>query len=139
MTLITRTYDEEAIRRVLVHQDIADNIGVTENPDFRVPINDDIHYLLMEGGLFILHEVEDGWEMHVNVLKDYRDKAHQGAAEMLEYAFNELGASKVVCYIPQRFKNVYNFALSFNMNDEGLKNGDHYLTLRYDQWALSEE
>ena len=87
----------------------------------------------MDGGLFILHKVEEGWQMHVNVLKECRNLAHKGASQMLSYAFNQLGADKVVCYIPKEYTNVYNFALSFNMNDHGFKEGDHYLSLRYDQ------
>lgn len=136
--MLERTFDEKKIRDILTHQDIGPNVGVDENPDFDIPFDDDHHYLLMEGGLFILHRVQEGWEMHVNVLKNFRNFAHDGASKMLDYAFNTLGAEQVVCNIPQEYVNVYNFALSFNMNDHGLRKGDHYLSLRCDQWALSE-
>lgn len=134
--MLERTSDKNKIRDILTHPAIFHNIGGQDGEDFEIPIDNDHHYLYMPGGLFILHPEGEDWMIHANVLPDYRDKAFEAGQEAFEYAFNELGARKVVASIPVEYSNVYNFALKSGMTDSGLKGEDHYLTLRHEEWVF---
>ena len=134
--ILKRTSDKHKIREILTHVSIYKNIGGQENEGFEIPIDNDHHYLWMPGGLFILHPEGEDWKIHANVLPDYRAKAFEAGQEAFEYAFKELGARKVIASIPIEYSNVYNFALKSGMKDSGLKGGEHYLTLRYEEWVL---
>jgi hypothetical protein len=133
--VLERISDETKIREVLTHESIFEAIGGTDK-DFPIPIDNDHHYLYMEGGLFILHPSGEDWMIHANVLPEYRGKAYEAGQEAFEYAFNTLGAARVVASIPPKYSNVYKFALKSGMCDRGLIEGDHYLTLEHEKWVL---
>ena len=133
--MLERISNESKIREILTDDSIFAAIG-GKDKDFPIPIDNDHHYLYMPGGLFILHPVGEDWMIHANVLPDYRDKAHDAGQEAIAYAFKELGAQRLVASIPQAYSNVYNFALKSGMIDSGFKGGDHFLTLRHEQWVL---
>jgi len=49
-----RTFNTDAIKRILEHPSIKPHISDNQD-DYQIPINDDIHYLIGEGALFIFH------------------------------------------------------------------------------------
>ena len=136
--MLERITNVDKIKSILTHDSIIEAIGGEKGKDIDIPIDDNHHYLYMEGGLFILHPSGNDWMIHANVLPDYRHKAYEAGQEAFDYAFTELGANKVVASIPPRYSNVYMFALKSGMKDMGFKGEEHYLTLEYEQWALSE-
>lgn len=131
--MLKRTFSTDKISSVLkdptIWPCIADDMD-KESTD--IPL-DDNHYLYQEGTIIILHPKGDDWQIHVNVLPDYRNGAMDSANEALYYAFNTLDAERVIAYIPQDFGNVYNFALKF-MKDQGIRHDNHYLTLTEEEW-----
>jgi len=56
------------------------------------------------------------------------------ASEALEYGFNVMKADNIVAKIPTQYGNVYGFAKKF-MQDQGIIDGEHVLTLRAESWA----
>ena len=62
-------------------------------------------------------------------------KAKEAAEQALTYGFNVLKAAKIVAKIPEKYGSVYGFAKKF-MNDDGITNGEHNLSLRIEEWAL---
>ena len=134
--MIARTFDDKKIRDILTHDSILPNISDTEDKDFPIPLDDDYHYLYAEGMVFILHPNMDDWEIHANVLPECRDKAYEAGQEAIAYGFNQLGASKLVAHIPQRYINVYQFALKSGFKEQSLIEDEHYLELERDAWAL---
>ena len=135
--MLERISDESKIRGILTHDSIFEAIGGGDK-DFPIPIDNDHHYLYMEGGLFILHPKGEDWMIHANVLPEYRGDAYKAGQEALSYAFIELGAKRVVASIPVEYSNVFKFAVKSGLQDKGFKGGEHYLTLEYEQWVLSE-
>lgn len=134
-SILQRSFDAQAIKSILTHPDIAEDVGVKEGVDFDVPVDDpDHHFLMAEGCLFILHKEGDDWQIHANVLKNTRDIAYQAGQEALSYAFNQLAADRVIARIPQKYSNVYHFALKSGMQDSGFEEGKHFLTLEQTQW-----
>lgn len=134
--MINITTDINKINSVLKHPDIWPMISdVSDDIDSWVPPMGDNHYLYEEGVLFILHPEGDNLEIHANVLLGSRGKAREAAAQALEYGFNVLKAGRIVANIPEKYGNVYGFAKKF-MNDDGIINGNHRLSLRVDEWAL---
>ena len=133
--MIKRTFDIDKINSVIKHPDIWPLIADDEDIETYAPPMDGVHYLFDEGVIVILHPEGDDWEIHVNVLPESRGKAMQSAADALEYGFNTLKASKIVANIPQKYGNVYGFALKF-MKDKGLIDGEHHLALEATEWAL---
>lgn len=134
--ILERTFDIDKINSVLKHPDIWPSVS-DEGSDietFEPPMGDN-HYLFDEGVLFILHPYDEDWEIHANVLPDYRNKAKEAAEETLEYGFIELKADRIIARIPEKYGNVYGFALKF-MKDEGYIDDKHYLTLRIEEWVL---
>ncbi len=134
--MLERTYDIKRVLPVLRHPDIWENIGGYDGLELEIPFGDDIHYLVCEGVVFILHPEGDDWMIHANVLKSSRYKAKSCASYALEYAFETLKADKVVAEIPTKFENVYKFARSMGMNVDWEKDDIYYLSLRGEEWAL---
>jgi len=134
--MIGRTVDIDKINSVLKHPDIWPNIADDDDniDEFNPPMGD-YHYLFDEGVLCILHPDGDDWEMHVNVVQDYRAKALEAASEAFRYGFEEIGANRIVANIPVKYGNVYGFALKF-MKDKGIDDGIHRLALEAEEWAL---
>ena len=81
-----RTKDAEKIRAILTHEAILPNISSDNNPNFELPLTDEYHYLLDEGALFILHPDGEDWEIHANVIPEYRG----GAFDLCQEAFQGL-------------------------------------------------
>ena len=103
--------------------------------DLFTPPMGDNHYLYESGVLFILHPEGDDLEIHANVLPESRGKARAAAQEALNYGFNVLKTDRIVANIPEKYGNVYGFAKKF-MNDDGVINGIHRLSLRVEAWGL---
>jgi len=127
--MIERTRDEKKIREILTHEAILPNISDDNNSDFPIPLSDEFHYLINGGALFILHPDGKDWQIHANVLPESRDIAFETGQEAIEYAFNEIGAKKLVAYIHPKYINVYKFALKSGLIDSGMVGDRHYLTL----------
>ena len=128
--MLERTFDEQKIRSILSHEDILWRIS--ENPedkDFPIPLTDDFHYLYEEGAVFIYHPIKEGWQIHANVTPEHRDSAYRMAQEAIDYGKNVIKAEKIIALIPQKHSNVYHFALKSGLQDKGLREGQHYLTL----------
>lgn len=133
-----RTFDMDQINSVLKHPDIWPNIADDEDTESFTPPMGDNCYLFAEGVLFILHPDGNDLEIHANIVPKYREHAYEMGQEALNYGFNELNAERIVARIPTQYGSVYGFALKSGMNDEGLVNGDHFLTLRAEEWGLLE-
>lgn len=133
-----RTFDIDKINSILKHPDIWPLISDNEDiNDFSPPL-EGFHYLYAQEGLFILHEVGDDTQIHANVLLKGRDKAKEMAQEALKYGFEEMKANRIVAKIPTKFGNVYGFAKKF-MQDQGIINEEHFLTLRAEQWSPTQD
>lgn len=133
--MLKRTFDEDVIRSILTHEDIFKNIGGKDDKNFPIPIDEENHYLVFEGGLFIFHKEGDAWKCHANVLKRSREHALEAGEKALEYAFNELKAETLTATIPTRFPNVYRYARRLGFNLDKTENEKYQLSLRYEQWA----
>lgn len=133
--MIERTEDIDKINSILKHDYIWPRVSdCGQSKEDFVPPLDDAYYLYEEGVLFILHPEGDKWEIHCNVLPDYREKAELSAKEALRYGFIDLGAEEIVANIPEKYGSVYGFGLKF-MKDVGFINGNHILSLRVEEWA----
>jgi hypothetical protein len=134
--MIKPTIDIDKINSVLKHDDIWPRIADKRQKkgDF-IPPTEGITYLFEEGVLFILHPNGDDLQIHANVVPEFRSKANQAAREALRYGFVELGYNKIVAKIPEKYGNVYGFALKF-MKDVGFIDGEHLLELRAEEWDL---
>ena len=134
--MISRTHDVNKINSVLKHPDIWPLISEPGDDidSFSPPMGEN-HYLYETGVLFILHPEGDDLEIHANVLPDSRYKAMGAAADALNYGFNVLKTDRIVANIPEKYGNVYGFAKKF-MNDDGIIDGNHKLSLRVDEWVL---
>lgn len=130
-----RTKDAEVINSVLTHPAIWPCIADGSPEGFEPPLTDDYHYLYEEGVLFILHPLNDDWEIHANVLPEYRSGAFDAGQAALKYAFDVIKANKVIARIPTEYPNVYQFSLKSGLQDAGIVDGEHYLTLEREQWA----
>ena len=90
-------------------------------------------------GCFILHKQGAiTLECHVQVLPEYRkDYAEQFGHAVIDWAWENTGAQKIVAQVPFLYPNVRDFALKMGFKVEGmnresyLKNGEIY-----DQWYL---
>lgn len=128
-----RTYDKSLINSVLKHPDIWPLIADNEDIDSFDPPMGENHYLFEEGALFILHPLENGLQIHANILPNFRFKAMKLAKDALIYGFAL--TNTILARIPVQNGNVYGFALKF-MNDEGVTDGVHHLRLEKLEWAL---
>lgn len=134
--LINLTTDINKINSILKHPDIWPLISdPSDDIEKFIPPMDDNHYLYESGVLFILHPEGDDLEIHANVLPESRGKAKAAAQEALNYGFNVLKTDRIIANIPEKYGNVYGFARKF-MNDDGIVNGEHRLSLRVEEWAL---
>ena len=130
------TTDINKINSVLKHPDIWSRVSdKSQNIDEFTPPMDGITYLYEEGVLIILHPEGDKHRIHVNVILEHRDKALAATAEAFKYGFEVLGAREIIAKIPEKYGSVYGFALKF-MNDNGIIDGDHILSLEKEEWAL---
>lgn len=136
MSLLQRTQDPDEIMEVLEHPAIWENIGGKKGGGVTLHINDDYHYLHADGALIILHREGDDWEIHVNITPEARGNAYDMAQEALRYAFEHLGANKVVAEIPEQYENVYQFSLKCGMAEVAFEGGEHKMALGYETWAL---
>jgi len=134
--MINITTNIDQINSVLKHPDIWPMISDPgDDIDTFTPPMGDNHYLYESGVLFILHPEGEDLELHANVLPDSRGKAKAAAAQALDYGFNVLKADRIVANIPEKYGNVYGFAKKF-MNDDGIVDGEHKLSLRVEAWVL---
>jgi hypothetical protein len=135
VSLLQRTHSLPEVMEVLQHPAIWDDIGGNEVEDWIPDMSDDWHYLHADGAIFILHPEGDDWMIHANVIPEAREHAFELGQEALRYAFEYLGADRVVAEIPERYDNVYKFSLKSGMSEEDFIDGEHKLELRYEQWA----
>lgn len=134
--MISRTFDHQKIVDVLTHKSIWPCIADGDVPDgFSVPLSDDIHYLHDEGTLIVFHKEPKGWQIHVNVIPEFRATALGAVRSAMDYAFREIGADVVFAEIPEEYQNVYRFALKVGMRDAGIINGDHCVILERSEWV----
>jgi RimJ/RimL family protein N-acetyltransferase len=133
-SLLQRSTDAESIMYVLKHPAIWENIGGTGD-SFELPIDDDHHYLINQGAVIILHPEGDDWVIHVNIVPEFRHIAYELAMEALGYAFDILGANRVIASIPKEHENVYRFSLKCGMGEEALVEGEHRMVMGYEQWV----
>ena len=134
--MIEPTTNIDKINSILKHPDIWPLISEPDDDiDLFTPPMGDNHYLYEDGVLFILHPEGDDLEIHANVLPESRGKAKAAAQEALNYGFNVLKTDRIVANIPEKYGNVYGFAKKF-MNDDGVINGIHRLSLRVEAWGL---
>ena len=134
--MIELTTNIDEINSILKHPDIWPLISEPDDDiDLFTPPMGDNHYLYESGVLFILHPEGDDLEIHANVLPESRGKAKAAAQEALNYGFNVLKTDRIVANIPEKYGNVYGFAKKF-MNDDGVINGIHRLSLRVEAWGL---
>ena len=132
--MLKRTTDINEINSVLKHPYIWPRISdKNQNKDEFTPPLDEVHYLLDEGVLFVLHPVDDGYKIHANVTPESREKAEEAAKEALRYGFIELQAKEISAEIPEKYGEVYGFAVKF-MKDVGFADGNHLLLLRVEEW-----
>lgn len=130
-----RTFNRQNIDSVLKHDDIWPKISYAtqDRETYTAPLGSN-HYLFEEGVLYILHPKGDDWQIHANVLPEHRHKAFAAGQEALAYAFNVIGAERVIAIIPTDCGNVYGFTLKSGMKDMGIIEGEHFLALRREQW-----
>ena len=134
--MIEPTTNIDKINSILKHPDIWPLISEPDDDiDLFTPPMGDNHYLYESGVLFILHPEGNDLEIHANVLPESRVKARAAAQEALNYGFNVLKTGRIVANIPEKYGNVYGFAKKF-MNDDGVINGIHRLSLRVEAWGL---
>jgi len=134
--MIKPTTDIKKINSVLKHPFIWPRVSDKhQSKEEYTPPMDDVHYLYEDGVLFILHEVGGKLEIHANVIPESREKAEEAAREALRYGFDELGAIEIIAEIPEKYGEVYGFAVKF-LKDVGFYDGNHHLALRVEEWAL---
>ena len=97
----------------------------------------------LEHGLMVSIEDNDAGAMETTTSTSYDDNFKkedeqlwdEAAKEALRYGFEELGADEITAEIPEKYGEVYGFALKF-MKDHGFVAGNHILKLRVDEWDL---
>jgi RimJ/RimL family protein N-acetyltransferase len=131
--IISETKDLDKIARVLKHPEIFDRIS-EDGPtlDTWMPNTDDALFVTDENniGLMIYHWVNSVTiECHVQVLPKHRDQAHKFGQLVLEWAWDNTKATKIVAQIPEIYPSVIKFAYKNGFSFEGvnklsyLKNG----------------
>lgn len=143
--MIEKTQDKEAIRAILCHPKIWPMIADDESPaDFDPPINEDYYYLRTldpdPTGLFIYHWFdEDTLETHHHVLPEFRGvDSINYSMESVKWVFENTGAKRLVCSIPNEYPNVIAHAKKGGFKDWYESKGVHWLKLERDEWVLSE-
>jgi len=132
---------KEDAERVLMHPDIFDTIAEDGVKDWKMP--DGPIYLcgyepeLM--GCFVLHKQSKAtMEVHIQVLPEFR-KAYSAefCDRVVEWAWENTNAQKLVAQIPFLYPNVRDFALARGFKVEGV-NSDSYLKdgVLCNQWYL---
>jgi hypothetical protein len=135
MSDLQRSQDPDEIMQVLTHPAIWEAIGGAEEGGFELTMSEDYHYLHADGAIFILHPEGDDWMLHVNIIPEARGKAYELTQEAFRYAFEYLGANKLVAEVPVEYESVYHFGLKNGMRQESLIDGVHYMGLEYEKWA----
>lgn len=113
MVTVEDSRDFDALKAIFTHPDVWWRIGGDDKPeDFEPPR--DCTYLLakangLPAGVFVLHEIKDGTDSHIQILPEFRKfKAEIGEACLRK-------ASEYVSYIttdiPKEHPNVHQYAL----------------------------
>jgi hypothetical protein len=125
-----RTTDEKYIKTVLTHPTIWPHIKGEEKSrpeDYNPPIDDETHFLKVDGGLFILHPYRDGMKIHANMIE--RGKAALRAYAQVEEYAKELGVRVLYAVIPEINPNVTAFAKGVGFKVYKSDKEKHYLRL----------
>lgn len=125
-----RTTDAKYIKTVLTHPTIWPHIsqGVDVEPEkYDPPIDDETHFLKVDGGLFILHPYKDGMKIHANMIE--RGKAALKAYAQVEEYAKELGVKVLYAVIPEINPNVTAFAKGVGFKVYKSDKEKHYLRL----------
>lgn len=130
--------DRQQIMQVLKHPAIWPHIAPSDllPEDFEPPLDGVEYWGLFEKdlqGLFILHQDGRGAMIHANILPEARGPQAQEAGTLVsDYARDKFGY--VYALIPEKYDNVYQFALRCGMQDGGLIDGDHYVFKGERRW-----
>ncbi len=120
--------DIKAVERVLKDPEIYERISDDGSPDID---EFDISPLLQSDLFYFLAPHPDMvfwyspvnhvmFELHVNVLKESREKALGLGLETIKYMFRETNCKKLIACIPDKFQDVLGFALKGGFEKEGL-------------------
>ena len=131
---------KEDAERVLRHPEIYETIAEDGAEEWKMP--DGPIYLCGYNpdllGCFVLHKINHvTWECHVQVLPEWRDHSMEFGIKMIEWAWENTDAMKLVAQIPLIYPNVMDFAVKQGFEQEGvnkasiMKNGE-----LFDQWYV---
>jgi len=125
-----RTTNKGYIKRVLTHPTIWPHIKgkcATDPAEYEPPVDDDTHFLKVDGGLFILHPYKDGMKIHANMVKRGQ-VAIEGCGAVIAYA-RALGVKALYAVIPTINPNVVAFAKTMGFTEYKIEQDKHYLRL----------
>ncbi len=115
--IVRETKNIEDIKSVLCHPEIYDCIATDESPsikEFEPPLDNQVYVGgYVEGDIMAVmayHKFRDGLELHIQVLPEFRRKY---AIEFGERALMFRGRKPLYATIPDLYKNVLEYALSF--------------------------
>jgi hypothetical protein len=138
MTGLALITDKAQIMSVLSHPAIWPNIAPDhiEPSAFDPPLEGVEYWGVFDKdlmGLFILHYDGQGMQIHANMLPEGRgDIAQEAGTLVSDYARDRYGY--VYALIPEKYDNVYQFALRCGMQDGGLIGEDHYVYKGERRW-----
>jgi len=139
--IVERTTDLAKIVKVLKNPEIFERIsedGVYI--DNWLPSLDDAIFLTDKEniGLMIYHEINSiTIECHVQVLPEHRDKAMEFGKAVLEWAWENTKATKIVAQIPEIYPDVIKFAYKNGFSFEGVNKDSHLKNgVLHDQYYL---
>ncbi len=150
--------DIEAVDRVLKHTSVYnrifdDNCPKVESFSAEKLLQSDCHIIMANKDtifVFIPHN-SSTFDVHVTSTPEGRkDKAIKSGYDATEYAFTQIdGCKKLICFIPEIYKNVMRYVEKLGFEEEGvitesyLKNdklhNEHIYGLRRSSWALEPQ
>jgi hypothetical protein len=125
---IFRTYDIALVLSILKTKGLWEHIQEDGCGDGFIPnVVEDIHLVVQADGgavvgCLLLKPIRAfTWEAHINIIPEHREKHALEAAEtMFKWAMENIpNLKKIVSFVPEKYKNVVNFAKFVGFKEEG--------------------
>jgi len=140
MITVERCFDSELLTKIIANKGIYPYVsddGSPKREDFKAIVGDPLVWLLIKyneapAGAFLLHPHNLSlWEVHTNVLPEYRDHSLEACKACWEWLTTNTPCSTLMTYVPKPNKPARRLAHAFGMSDLGylpkcwLKNGEY--------------